>query len=356
MGEPSTTPSVSLDRRTLLRGTGATLGAGLLAGLSGCSALPGSDEGGGSAPRVEAIPRSATAAVHADLSAMLGDEEFRGAIDALLADFPIARSDAASPMTETLDTVEERVRLDPRKVSELLAVFDRERGPVALLWTDFEDATVRERAEAGDPATSTYGGQTVYNFESSNLAVLGDGRYAVGTEGGTRAAIDIDNGDAPAADGELRTAYETAQSGYMQFAVNVPDQLPGQDTPGMTALRSLQYAYGSLAPDGDSLTLSVSARAEDSNSATQLRDQVEAGLTAAENELAGAESRPAFRERAQNLLDATEVSTDGPTVTVQNTEGAAALVAAVVVSGVFALPLSGSGSAASSEQVRETPP
>ena len=352
MDKPSTTPLASLDRRTLLRGTGATLGAGLIAGLGGCSSLLGGDGGGDSTPRVEAIPGSATAAVYADLSAMLGDEEFRATIGALLADFGIVRSDAASTVTETLDTVEERVRLDPRKVSELLAVFDQERGSVVLLWTDFADATVRERAEARDPPTSTYRGQTVYDFESSSLAALGDGRYAVGTEGGARAAIDRDNGDVPAADGELRTAYETARSGYLQFGVDVPtDQLPGRDTPRMTALRSLQYAYGSLAPDGNSLTLSVSARAEDSKSATQLRDQVEAGLTAAENQLAEAESRPDRRERAQNrleVLEATEVSTDGPTVTARNSEGAAALVTAVVVGGGFALPLSGSGSAAMS--------
>lgn len=349
MGKPSTTPLASLDRRTLLRGTGATLGAGLIAGLGGCSSLFGGDGGGDSVPRVAAIPGSATAAVYADLSAMLGDEEFRATVDALLADFGVARPDAASAVTQTLDTVEERVRLDPRKVSELLAVLDRERGSVGILWTDFADATVRERAEARDPPTSTYGGQTVYDFEGSDLAVLGDGRYAVGTEEGVRAAIDRDNGDVPAADGELRTAYETARSGYMQFGLDVPaDQLPERDTPRVTALRSLRYAYGSLAPDGDSLTLSVSVRAEDSNSATQLRDQVEAGLTAVENELTGAESRPDRRARAQNrldVLDATEVSTDGPTVTVRNSDGAAALVTAVAVGGGFALPLSGSGSA-----------
>jgi len=332
-------------RRDILRAGGA---AGLAAttALSGCAGLLGDGDDGttpatdGSSP-LDAVPEGATAVVHADLRAMFEDEVLRERVNRLVADL----GDGVPQFTvaEALDLAEERSGLDPRRMNELLAFGSVATGNGALLArTEFTEAEVTELVETSvDVTERTYRDHTVYaSGNGSQLAVLGDGRYVLGTPMAVERVVDVQDGGAQVVGDEVRTAYEAARGGYMRFGFDIPpERVPGSDGPAATAARGIEYGYGSLYRDGQSLLLSLTARTEDEESAELLHTQLEEGTGAVRSELDRVE-RPQIRSRLERLLTKTELSRDGRTVTVRNAEGGVAIataVAAVVVSFVLGL-------------------
>jgi hypothetical protein len=333
-------------RRDLLRAGGAA-GLAATAALSGCAGLFGGDGDGGQTPdpdgasRLDAVPEGATAVVHADLQAMFEDEVLRERVNRLVAD--LGEGAPQLTVTEALDLAEERSGLDPRRMNELLAFGSVATGDGALLVrTDFTDAEVTELVETSvDVAERTYRDRTVYaSGNGSQLAVLGDGRYVLGTPTAVERVIDVQYGDVQPIGGEVRTAYDAAQGGYMRFGFDIPpERVPESGGQAGATARGIEYGYGSLYREDQSLLLSLTARSEDEESAELLRTQLEEGVGAVRAELDRVE-RPQIRSRLERLLTKTDLSRDGRTVTVRNPEGGVAVatvVAAVVVSFVLGL-------------------
>jgi len=319
-----------------------TAAAGLTAGLAGCGGLPGPDGDTGSAPRVEAIPADAAAAVHADATALLTDETLRASLNDLLATAPTA---PAPTVGEALDRIESAAGLDPRGVEELLVV----AGPdppatAALAWTEYDAAEVADALGAAEVAD---GGVTRCDLPGRPaLAALGDGLFAVGDRGTVGALIDRWNGDAPGLgeDTPLRTGYTAARGAPLQFGFTVPEAVrpdpSASDSPLAVTAASVEYGYGSLFGEDGSLVLSATAECDDVDRADRLRAQIEAGLSIAERRIEGrgTETATDVEERALHVIEATAVSRTRRTVTVQNTEGAAALAGAAAVLGAYETP------------------
>jgi hypothetical protein len=332
-------------RRDVLR-AGGTAGLAATAALSGCAGLFGDGDGGRTpdpddASRFDAVPEGATAVVHADLRAMFEDEVLRERVNRLVTD--LGQGVPQLTVAEALDLAEERSGLDPRRMNELLAFSSGATGGGALLVrTDFTDAEVTELAETSvDVTERTYRDRTVYvSGNGSQLAVLGDGRYVLGTPAAIERVVDVQHGDVQPVDGEVRTAYDAARGGYMRFGFNIPsERVPGSAGQAAAAARGIEYGYGSLYREDQSLLLSLTARSEDEESAELLRTQLEEGIGAARGALDRVE-RPQLRSRLERLLTKTDLSRDGRTVTVRNSEGGVAVatvVAAVVVSFVLGL-------------------
>lgn len=334
-------------RRDVLR-AGGVAGLAATAALSGCAGLFGDGDGDGGrtpnpdgASRIDAVPEGATAVVYADLQAMFEDGVLRERVDRLVAD--LGEGVPQLTVTEALDLAEERSGLDPREMNELLAFGSVATGDGALLVrTDFTDAEVTELVETSvDVTERAYRDRTVYaSGNGSQLAVLGDGGYVLGTPTAVERVVDVQNGETPALGGELRTAYDAARGGYMRFGFALPpERVPNSGGEAAAAARGIEYGYGSLYRDEQSLLLSLTARSKDEESAELLRAQLEDGISAVRAELDRVE-RAQIRSRVERLLTKTELSRDGRTVTVRNTEGGIAIatvVAAVVVSFVLGL-------------------
>jgi len=333
-------------RRDILR-AGGTAGLAATAGLGGCAGLFGDGGDGEGTPdsggtsRLDAVPEGATAVVRADLQAMFEDERLRERVNRLVADF----GDGAPQLTvaEALDLAEERSGIDPRQMNELLAFGSVSTGDGALLVrTDFTEAEVTELVETSvDVTERTYRDDTVYaSGNSSQLAVLGDGQYVLGTPTAVERAVDAQHGEAQPVGGEVRSAYDAARGGYMRFAFDLPpERVPDSEGQAATAASGIEYGYGSLYRDDQSLLLSLTLRTEDEESAELLRAQLEEGVGAVRADLDRV-GRPQLRSRIERLLTTTDLSQDGRTVTVRNTEGGVAIataVAAVVVSFVLGL-------------------
>ncbi|WP_159902754.1 type IV pilin [Salinirussus salinus] len=332
-------------RRDVLR-AGGVAGLAATSALSGCAGLFGDGGDGESTPdpdgtsRLDAVPEGATAVVHADLQSMFEDEVLRERVNRLVAD--LGQRIPQLTVTEALDLAEERSGLDPRRMNELLAFGSVATGDGALLVrTEFTDAEVTELVETSvDVTERTYGDHTVYGSgNGSQLAVLGDGRYVLGTPMAVERVVDVQNGDVQPVGGEVRTAYAAARGGYMRFGFDIPPERLSGSGGQAAAARDIEYGYGSLFRDGRSLLLSLTARTEDVESAEALRAQLGEGIEAVRADLDQIE-RPQLRSRVERLLTKTELSRDGPTVTVRNSEGGVAIataVAAVVVSFVLGL-------------------
>ncbi len=338
----------SSSRRDFLRAS-EVAGLAATAALSGCAGLFGDDGGDGDgrtpdpgdASRLDAVPEGATAVIHADLQAMFDDQVLRDRVNRLVAD--LGEGVPQFTVTEALDLAEERSGLDPRRMTELLAFGSVATGDGALLVrTEFTDAEVTELVETSvDVTERTYRDHAVYaSGNGSQLAVLDDGRYTLGTPLAVERVVDVQNGDAQPVGGETRTAYDATRGGYMRFGFDIPpERVPGSDGQAAAAARGLEYGYGSLYRDDQSLLLSLTARTEDEESAEALHAQLEEGIGAVRAELDRVE-RPQIRSRVERLLTKTDISLDGRTVTVRNAEGGVAIataVAAVVVSIVLGL-------------------
>ena len=333
-------------RRDVLR-AGGVAGLAATSALGGCAGLFGDGGDGESTPdpdgtsRLDAVPEGATAVVHADLQAMFEDEVLRERVNRLVAD--LGQRIPQLTVTEALDLAEERSGLDPRRMNELVAFGSVATGDGALLVrTEFTDAEVTELVETSvDVTDRTYRDRAVYGSgNGSQLAVLGNGRYVLGTPAAIERVVDVQHDDVEPVNGEVRTAYDAARGGYMRFGFDIPpERVPGSGGQAAAAARGIEYGYGSLYREDQSLLLSFTARSRDEESAELLRAQLEEGVGAVRAELDRVE-RPQIRSRLERLLTKTDLTRNGRTVTVRNAEGGVAVatvVAAVVVSFVLGL-------------------
>jgi len=127
-------------------------------------------------------------------------------------------------------------------------------------------------------------GRTVYVPASGertdpHVAVLDDGRYAVGTGSAVDDAVAVAAGDAPPVDGRLREAFHDAPEGYVTFAAPFPTgrvpPLPFVDTSGLLRIRTVTGVYYA---EDDRLGLDLRLTTDDASSAESVAGVVDLGL------------------------------------------------------------------------------
>jgi len=322
-------------RRDVLR-AGGSMAALSAVGLSGCQGRAdpglGSDDG---TSRLDLVPGGATAVARVDVAGLLGDQQLRDNLDDFARD-AAGGSGRAANVSQILDETTDRVGLDPREVSELVAFADAASGSYAgaVLWTDWSESTVTERL-GDDRQERTYADTTVYDVGESSVATLGDGQYVAGTTAAVEDALDVRAGDASTVGGEVRTAYEAARSGYVRFGFDVPSELTaaasGSDDAAATVARNVAYGYGSVFSVDSDAGVTFTVAAGDEEGAETIEGQLDDWLTAAREDLGEGSDRPqSIQERLGTLLEGTDVTRDGSTVTVRNEDSGGELVALAI--------------------------
>ncbi|MHB9287618.1 type IV pilin [Halobacteriales archaeon Cl-PHB] len=328
MADPSTT------RRNVLRAGTSLVALGALSGCSGPLGGDGSDgtnssDGGdGSdgespgAPRADRIPAAADTVVHLDVARLLDDDLVRQRFATALAQ---SSSGTDVTLPEYLERVESQTGLDPRAVSEVLA-FGSTDGALtgAVVWADWDEATVTEQFQAaGEVQTSTHAGQTVYTASDTALAVTADGAFAVGSPNGVEAALAVHSGDADPLSGTVREQYLAAPDGYARFAFSLPQSFEPSSGGEVdaSALGDVESGYGALYRGDGSRGGTVVLVASSTSAASDVADAAEGALALAARQLSQAEQNREFANQFQAIVDATAVSQDGATVTVETDDG-----------------------------------
>lgn len=348
-----------LSRRDALKAGIGALSVGALGSLSGCSSvLNGS---GGSSGSMDDTPQNADFALLADFQALLDDDALRSQINTRLAELAGESEDAPTSIEDVLDDVQSDMGLDPRALKRTL-LFGRSPNasgtpdgtPVPetaagytgfVLYTDWEEEAFLNALTEGtdaEPTETTYEGRTVYESPEDDggaFAPLGDGTFVFGTNQATRDVIDLREGNADPASGQLREAFSASGDGYVRFASNVRDAAIPEDQVqfGAALAQSVEYAYGSIYADGDQRGLRFAVEAESEEDATDIRDTVRGAIAYGETD--GDETTPRARPYG-SLLENTTVSADGTTVTVTTEMGVEAFtdgIASVLAAFLFGL-------------------
>lgn len=235
----------AVSRRDLVRTGGALLSAAILGSLAGCSALDSSDS----------------------------DENVTSAFDEVLSQSSGVERDLT--VGRALARIEEEYGLDPEKLTSLVAFLggtDEDFSGVVAR-TGWSESELAAQLHDGEPETRTYGDRTVYELGGTQLAPLGDGRFAFGSPAAVEAVVDVDRGDRDPVGGTVADTYSSAESGYVQvgFEVPEPDSEVSDEEGAMVGAFNVEYGYGSVRATGGGLATSMTLRTDDQDSAGQLQ-------------------------------------------------------------------------------------
>lgn len=302
-------------REALAVGSGVSLAA-----ISGCVG-PLSDDT--DSAEFEAVPADAQFVATVDVERVLDDEAFRDRIaDSMTASNPFPVEQPS--VEELLDGVEAELDLDPREVRELVA-FGNERFVALVADADWSEDDVAAAVEdnSGAATSTTHAGQPVYEAPDLAFGVLPDDRYVVSLPDVVREVVDVVVGDSDPLSGDLTAGYEDAPDGYLQFAFELPaaavDEQVGVDT---APVEDITYGYGGLYRNGDDRGGELVLETTSSAVAGDVADLLETGVEAARAEVdANDRLAETFDGDATAVLDATAVTQDGSTVTVENDDG-----------------------------------
>jgi hypothetical protein len=342
-------------RRGFLRIGAAAATAGTLAGLSGCSSVPGMGGGdsGGSSEALAVVPADVTAVGYMDVGGMLED----GAVESLLnkaLELAAEEESYAGPttMSEWIQQIRDRTDLDPTKMGEAISFGkapDVSGGMTQTpapgdqyggLWftTDWsEDDLVGVMTQQGTQfEEGEYAGHTLYEptseFGQSWMGVIEEGEFVLGTEAAAKETIDVADGNMDSVGSDLTDPYSAVRSGLFKVASTVPEErLPDESTSAggveVDPERIAQVESGAAVAyhDGDNVGMEAAMTAEDGNAARDVRD-ILAGIRAT------AENTVASDELAAEI-DAITVERDDTSITMSyenSTEAAVELLGVIV--------------------------
>jgi hypothetical protein len=323
--------------------------------MAGCTGLLGS--GGDDAPGVgaaslDSVPGDATMVGYVDVDGMAGDDALRSVANSALEAQATHHEDESGPssVTEMLATVENETGLSPTQVDGVTffgtvpkagadsSGSQSARGSGMIVTAAFEEsALVTALRDSGyQPTQQSSEAATLYSYGPDGqraLAVLDDGRFAMGHVEAVGSVLDVRAGDAEAVTGQLREQFADTDDGYVRFAASVPqDQLPvgalQTDAPvDPSTLNTVQFVSGSLTTDGETVTATVNLVDESSNSAASTRDLVRGGL---------AYYQGRAPEAVRPALQTVTVDQHGDTVTLTYTEEAARIEA--IITSLYSSP------------------
>ncbi len=278
MSEPSTT------RRRFLRTGLVTASAATLAGCFGPTG--GSD--GGAPALLDRAPAGSQILLHADVAVLLEDDVLRSRIDDVIgADGPFAGGGFES-VSAALTDIEQTAGLDPRDVTETLLFAGSDPGveTAAILWTEWSETSIREAIDTAglDTEPDTYREHSVYQLAGeTELGVLGEGTYALGTPDGVAAAIDVDAGETEAVDGLVRQGFEDADAGAVRTSFAVPDSLAelvdGNAPVDSATVRATTHGYGAYTDSGEDPSATITIETEGTEAASTLADGLDTAVS-----------------------------------------------------------------------------
>ncbi|MGB9987835.1 hypothetical protein [Salarchaeum japonicum] len=315
-----------------VRTVAAVLAVAMLVSTAGCAGLLSDDGGSASdAAKLDSVPANVDSVAFVDIGGMLEDDALRG-----IADTYFAELNASSPYYS-----------GPASISEAIADAENDTGLSATQFetvTSFSNASEQVDAESGSFngalvtsslsktelesaltnqtgmtfATETYGNATLWvpesEFASGNVVGwLGDGTFVTGTESAVKAVVDVRAGDAPALSGDLRETFADTRSGYVKFAMNVPQQnldtgpYASETQFATETLNAVQAVSGALYTEETDIGGVTNVVTNTSSSATNIMQVMQGAISAYEL---------ASEEAAAETVDKIEVTSEGTTVTV----------------------------------------
>ncbi|WP_232701834.1 hypothetical protein [Halobacterium wangiae] len=317
-----------------LRGRQALLAVALAAMLvtAGCTGiLDSGGDGAGSGAQLDSVPNDAEFVGYVDASGMVGDDSLRS-----LANTALETQAETSPyyegpesVSEMLDEAEAESGLSPEKFNDVtffgtsgdqVATNAEQAGMIVTTEFSAEELVSSMEDEGTELTEETYGDTTVYTYGYENqnaLAVLGDGTFALGDVAAVESVVDVRAGDADALAGDLRSAYENTDDGYVRFAMNVPQEdIPseelGEGSPiDTSAFNTVRFVSGSFSTSGDSVTANVNMVSESSDDASRTADLVDGALSLYSG---------VGNEEIRTTLEKISVSQNGDTTTVSFTD------------------------------------
>lgn len=273
---------------------------------------------------LDLVPEGANSVTYANVDEATSDEAVREVVDTW---YELEASDVDS-MEEALAAFEEETGLDPDDLHHATSFskYDESTGlgagdnTATILRSDWSEEAFTAAVEDDNEVTlveTSYNGVTVYEPEeasfgsaSSWIAVLGDGTYVVGTEAAVEDVVDVHQGDAEAFDGELREAFESTRSGYVQFAFELPEeQIPSEARDVDTSkLRDVKMVTGAYYTTSNGLGVEMTMHTTSESAAMDVRDVTEGGIAL----LRGATENEELKETLRDV----EVTKEGTEVTV----------------------------------------
>jgi len=315
-------------RRDVLR-AGAGVGLAALTASAGCTEqLDGLTGGGGVG--TDSAPSASRGVFTADVQGILGDENTARLANAYLD--VLSRNeyyDGPESYEAALDEVEAEATLPPSELQSVLGFgefgyfgFGGEAYAGALFETEWSESEILEALRENSEVEYTedeYAGTTVYRsdteYTDATLAVLGDGRYVLGTRDAVEDAVDVANGDGDPVGDALSGAYDATRDGYVRYGAEVPDDSIPQAVPvggervELDAYQRVTHSGGSLYSNGDTVGLEVVFVAVDSQAAEAVVEQTEALVTVAK-------SLESTTDEVEAALDRLTVSQDGANVSI----------------------------------------
>lgn len=368
------------------RGALAAVVVAALVVSAGCSGVPfggggdSADASGDGTAATGSVPSDSTSLAYLDVDAMVGSDAHRQIANAYLEAYADAAGNDSMPtsLEAALTRAENQSGLDPSKLAGVTVFENAEYqsgngsnaspmgGPGyqgSILDTAYgEDEFVSAMEERSDRnfSESTYNGVTMYRAQAETMlgsdqyiAVLGDGRFVVGSEAAVKDAVDVAEGDADAVSGELVDAYESTHDGMFRFAGLTPQETAGLGGDSTTvaggmvgAVSSVTSTTGSYYVADGNVTMEASLRTSSESNASQLADTIDGLLSLYRGSMVQNES-------VQELLSGLSVDQDGSNVVISWADSVEDLEEAAREAGRDAgesggSPLAGSNSSSSS--------
>lgn len=317
-----------------------------LVATAGCSSFTNSSDDGnggdgvGDAAKLDSVPDDAEMVAYVDVDGLSGDQSLRSIANTAL-EVQAEQSEYSTGPTSISgmrSEFENQSGLSPTKFDDVTffgttpesGAPNSDSGGMIVTSEFSEDEFVTALEEGDNDLTEeTYKDTTLYTYgmDGDNaVAVLGDGTFAMGDHDAVKAVVDVRAGDKQALQGDLRAELTETDSGYVQFAMHVPqDQIPtnemDSDAPvNMSAFNSVQYVSGSLSTTGDVVDANINLVSASTDSASRTNDVLDGAISL---------YKGAGNEQIRTVLEQLSVDQNGDTVTVSFSDDAASIEAVI---------------------------
>lgn len=312
----------SWSRRGVLRGAAGTLAVGSLAGCLDALPFVGGED---ATVDLGPVPEDVDAVVRGDAATVLADEGFRSGLDGGIG--TVVADGGPQSLGAFVDWLQAIYGLDPAGISRVVGFTDvTPADPIdstlgALVEAEWTPESIPRKLEDEGFLIEEYSveGVTVYDIEReiSQVAILDDGRYLIGTADAVAKVVAIENGDGESLSGGPLSAYRAAGDGPVQFGIRVEPWIDtittlfpaGGELIG-DLLSNVETVGGHLFADGERRGLSARFQVVNDSRGQQFQNVLEAVV-------AGASSTASEGSALAAALESTTIDRDGAVVTLE---------------------------------------
>ena len=274
-------------------------------------------------PALDSVPEEADAVAYANAWTFTQGSS-QGVADGLLSITNESLPGYTGPASlEEAVSALESAGLDPAGLRSVTAfgAYGPDGGPSAyrgvVLKTTWSETTILSALGGSVDAYEerTYNGKTVYvdsdaEGEFRAVAVLGPDRYVLGNVSAVEDSVDATVEGGQSMDGDLRSGFRSLPRGPIRFSATTPERFPGSDIAPRSVtdtVADVDTVGGVYYPDDRDVTVELSVRARDADSAAAMEPALSDGLAYAKGR-APSDSR--------SLVESATVSRSGRTLTV----------------------------------------